>query len=275
MNPKYPIYIPSRGRWKIRLTIKALEKINVDFRVVVVPSEFGNYAAVVAPSKILVLPSDDFRLFHARNWIKQHSIATGHAKHWQLDDNIRQFSRLNRNLQVRVSSGTIFRIAEDFCDRYENIAFAGFQYDFFAKQKQKFKPFRINTRIYSCTLIDNKFNYSWRSLYNDDTDVCLQALKEGLCTVLFYAFLQEKTPTMQIHGGNTDELYLIENGRLKMAEALRELHPDVAEVRWKFGRWQHHVNYKPFKQNKLILKENLQFAASVNNYGLKLTDKSM
>jgi len=66
--------------------------------------------------------------------------------------------------------------------------------------------------------------------------------------MLFNAFLANKETTMRGSGGNTDELYLIEDGRLKMAEALAELHPDVATVAWKFGRWQHHVNYKPFKR---------------------------
>lgn len=74
---------------------------------------------------------------------------------------------------------------------------------------------------------------------------------------------------MRGSGGNTDELYLIEDGRLKMAEALAELHPDVATVTWKFGRWQHHVNYKPFKRNKLIkVEDSIQYYQGINNYGM-------
>ena len=40
MNPKYPIYILSKGRWESRLTVKTLEKKNVPFRVVVEPDEY-------------------------------------------------------------------------------------------------------------------------------------------------------------------------------------------------------------------------------------------
>ncbi len=56
MNPNYPIYIISKGRWKTRLTSKALEKINVPYRIVIEPHEYENYSAVIDPEKILVLP---------------------------------------------------------------------------------------------------------------------------------------------------------------------------------------------------------------------------
>lgn len=244
--------------------------MKVPYRIVVEPSEYDKYAEVIDSSKILVLPNDNMKLIGSRNWIKEHSIKEGHAKHWQLDDNIEQFNRLNRNLQVKVASGTIFRCAEDFVDRYENVAFAGFQYDFFAKAKTVLPAFTINTRIYSCTLVDNKFDYKWRSIYNDDTDICLQALKDGLCTILFYAFIQQKTQTMKLSGGNTDELYKIEDGRLKMAQALVDLHPDVTRIARRFGRWQHVVDYRPFKNNKLIKKEGLVTPDVINNYGMVL-----
>ena len=270
MKNKYPIYIPSKGRWESRLTSKALERIKVSYYIVVEPMEYDHYKAVIDPKKILVLPKDNIKLIGARNWIKKHSISNGFSRHWQLDDNIEQFNRLNRNLQVRVTDGAIFRAAEDFTDRYVNVAFSGFQYDFFAKAKTVLPAFALNTRVYSCTLVNNELNYNWRSVYNDDTDVCLRALKDGYCTILFYAFLQQKSQTMTIKGGNTEDLYLIQDGRKKMAEALVKLHPDVARVTWKFGRWQHHVNYKPFRFNKLIKKEGIKIKNGINNYGMKL-----
>lgn len=271
MNPKYPVYIPSKGRWDSRLTVKALEQMGVPYFIVVEPSEYDNYAVYIHPSKILVLPEDNMKLIGSRNWIKEHSIKEMKAeRHWQLDDNIEGFTRLNRNYHVKVTSGTIFRCAEDFVDRYENVAFAGFQYDFFAPSKKDHPPFILNTRIYSCTLVNNKIPYKWRSVYNDDTDICLQALKDGWVTVLFYAFIQLKSETMTIKGGNTEELYTIKDGRLKMAEALAELHPDVARVTWKFNRWQHHVDYSRFKKNRLKKKSGLDIPDRINNYGMRL-----
>ena len=50
-----------------------------------------------------------------------------------------------------------------------------------------------------------------------------------------------------------------------------KLHPDVSKLTWRYGRWHHHVNYNKFKrENKLILKDNIQIKQGKNNYGLKL-----
>jgi hypothetical protein len=73
---------------------------------------------------------------------------------------------------------------------------------------------------------------------------------------------------MNMKGGNTDELYQ-GDGRLKMAESLREQHPDVVKVVRKWGRWQHQVDYRPFKANKFILKPGFEVPTGVNNYGME------
>ena len=270
MNPKYPVYIPSKGRWESRLTSKALEKIGVPYHIVIESQEYEKYASVIDPAKILVLPFSNRGLIASRCWIMEHSIEQGAARHWQLDDNIREFYRLTDNIKWRVDSGAIFRASEDFVDRYENVAYSGFQYELLAPRKYKMPPYALNTRIYSCTLVNNSIPYRWRSIYNDDTDVCLMALKDGWCTVLFYAFLANKMATMTLHGGNTDELYLIEDGRLKMAQALQKLHPDVVTITKKWGRWQHQVDYCPFKSNRLIRKPGVVIPEGTNNYGMVL-----
>ena len=51
---------------------------------------------------------------------------------------------------------------------------------------------------------------------------------------------------------------------------LAKLHPDVAEVVWKFNRWHHRVDYKSFKKNKLKKKEGLNIKKGINNYGMKV-----
>jgi hypothetical protein len=269
MNPNYPIYIPSKGRHDTRKTVKALDAINVPYRIVVEPQEYRKYANVIDSEKILTLPENNINLIGSRNWIMQHSINEGHKRHWQLDDNIEQFNRLNRNLQVKVTSGTIFKCVEDFTDRYTNVAYSGLQYDHFAKAKTVMSPYILNTRIYSCTLVNNSIPYRWRSIYNDDTDVSLMALKDGWCTILFNAFLQCKATTMTVKGGNTESLYLIEDGRKKMAQALADLHPDVCRIAWRFNRWQHVVDYRPFKKNKLERVDNTVYEG-IDNYGMKL-----
>ena len=279
MNPKYPIYIISKGRWESRLTSKALERIKVPYNIVVEPQEFQKYSKVIDPEKILILPFFEMQQgsVPARNWVWEHSIKSGAKRHWILDDNIRCFLRLNNNKDYVVDSGTIFRCAEDFVDRYENIALSGLNYDFLVPRRTCLKPFYLNTRIYSCILIKNDIPYRWRGRYNEDTDLSLRALKDGWCTILFNAFEAKKVETMVMKGGNTDKLYKQDeefDGRLEMAKSLKEQHPDVTEIVWKWNRWQHQVNYKPFAKNKLIKKKNIVIPKGVNNYGMILKDFS-
>lgn len=270
MNPRYPIYIISKGRADTRLTSKALEIMKVPYRIVIEPQEYNEYAAVIDPTKILVLPFSNLGQgsIPARNWVWEHSIAEGAERHWILDDNIIRFLRFNHNRQIQVDSGTIFRCCEDFTDRYENVGLSGMEYFMFIPRKVKVAPYRLNTRIYSCILIKNDLEFRWRGRYNEDTDLSIRVLKSGLCTILFQAFLAQKTTTMTMKGGNTEELYLIEDGRLKMAQSLQEQHPDITKITRKWDRWQHHVDYRRFQYNKLIKKPGLIIEPGINNYGM-------
>ena len=272
MNPDYPVYIISKGRWQSRLTSKVLDRMKVPYHIVIEPQEYEQYAAVIDPAKIFVLPFSNLGQgsIPARNWVWEHSISIGAERHWILDDNIEAFNRLNRNKKPIVETGTIFKAAEDFVNRYENIAIAGFNYYSFCKATEQVPPYYLNTRIYSCILIKNDLPYRWRGRYNEDTDLSLRALKDGWCTVLFNAFLCGKVTTMRMKGGNTDHVYTDGDDRLKFAQALQELHPDIVKVVWKFNRWHHSVNYKPFKKNKLIKKEGLVIPNKINNYGMVL-----
>lgn len=270
VTPRYPIYIISKGRWESRLTSRALEYMQVPYRIVVEPQEHHHYAFGIDPAKILVLPFSNLGQgsIPARNWVMEHSIQEGHKRHWILDDNIDGFFRFNHNLKVPVSSGATFVACEDFTDRFENVALSGMQYfSFVTRKSASIPPYYLNTRIYSCILIDNSIPHRWRGRYNEDTDLSLRVLKDGYCTVLFNAFLADKAQTMTMKGGNTDELYR-DDGRLQMAESLRLQHPDVTKVTRRFGRWQHSVNYKPFANNQLILKADGQPSPGVNEYGM-------
>lgn len=270
-NPNYPIYIVSKGRAESRLTSKALEEMNVPYQIVIEPQEYEAYSTYIHPDKILILPFSNLGQgsIPARNWIWEHAIKQGAKRHWILDDNIRKFDRLNRNVKSYFTSGICFKLAEDFVDRFKNVALAGFQYAMFAPRKEKLKnPFILNTRIYSCILIKNDIPYRWRGRYNEDTDLSIRVLKDGWCTILFYAFLAEKKATMQMKGGNTDELYQ-GDGRLLMAQSLQQQHPDVVTITRKWGRWQHLVDYKPFRNNALIPIDNLQVQEGINEHGMR------
>ena len=286
MNPDYPVYIVSKGRWESRLTSKALEHMRVPYKIVVEAQEYSDYAAVIDPSKILILPEsylNEYDTFDglgrtksvgpgaARNFVWDHATSIGAKRHWVMDDNLDAFHRLNRNIKAEVESGTIFKIAEQFVDRYENVPLAGFNYYSFCKTTDAVPPMVLNTRIYSCLLIENAAPYRWRGRYNEDTDLSLRVLKDGHCTIQFNAFLQGKVTTQRMGGGNTEEFYRRE-GTMAKSQMLADMHPDVAEVVWKFNRWHHKVDYRPFRGNKLKRKQDIQIPDRINNYGMKLVN---
>jgi len=299
-QPKYPIYIISKGRWETRMTQKTLEELNVPYRIVVEDSEVDLYAQHVPREKILPLPTD-FRTnplyaipdektgliggsIPVRNFVWEHSISEGYKKHWVLDDNMRHIYRLNRNLKIRMTTGSAFRICEDFTDRYENVKLSGMNYAFFAPATVRKPPYYTNTRIYSCILIDNSLPQRWRGRFNEDTDLSLRVLKDGNCTMLFNQFLVGKAATMTMKGGNTETVYNVEergdrskrggenfDNRREFAESLVAQHPDVVKVAFKWGRWHHDVNYSVFVQ-KPIRKPGLNIPKGPNEYGMVLKE---
>jgi len=283
MNPKYPIYIVSKGRWESRLTSKALEEMNVPYKIIVEANEYDEYAKVIDKDKILICPqkyNDEYDVFWddddtrigpgaARNFAWEHSIEQGFDYHWVMDDNLDAFHRMNRNVKAEVSSGTIFKCMEDFVLRYTNVAIAGPNYYSFCKANDRLNPFIKNTRIYSCLFIRNDIPYKWRGRYNEDTDICLRALKDGWATIQFNAFLQGKVTTQRMSGGNHQQFY-DKDGTYPKSKMLEDMHPDVAKVVWKFNRWHHQVDYRSFKKNELKVRKDIQIPDEINNYGMEL-----
>lgn len=268
---KFPIYVVSKGRQESRLTVKALLTAGIPHRVVIEPEERDQYAAVIDPAVLLVLPFSNLGQgsIPARNWVWEHAIIEGHQRHWILDDNIAWFARLHLNKKTRCYCDTPFTVIEDFAERYQNVALAGMNYEMMTPALSKSPPVVFNTRIYSCILILNRLPFRWRGRYNEDTDLSLRILKAGWCTALTNAFVCKKIATLKMKGGNTDELYQ-GDGRLRMAQSLQQQHPDVTKITRKWGRWQHHVDYRPFKRNKLILKPGVTIPEGPNEYGMKL-----
>lgn len=238
--PKYPIYVISKGRSDHCLTAKFLQRDGVPFRLVVEPQEAEAYAKVFGADLLRILPFSNLGLgsIPARNWVKDDATKEGHARHWILDDNMMGIWRRWKARKIPCEAGPAFSAIEDFVDRYENVAIAGMNYYMFAVNKQKMPPFYLNVHVYSCILILNAIPHRWRGRYNEDTDICLQVLSDGWCTILVNAFLAWKMTTMTMKGGNTDQLYQAD-GRLKMARSLERVWPYVVETKRRFNRPQH------------------------------------
>ena len=285
MPNRYPVFIVSKGRWLNPLTHKALKTMNIEHAMIVERDQLEDYSKAV-DCKLIVLPErylseydtcDGFGQTKsvgpgaARNFAWDLSVEMGAKRHWVMDDNLDAFHWLNRNEKFEVECDATIRAMEDFVDRYSNVAIAGPNYYSFAKKTDALPAFIKNTRIYSCLLIDSQAPYRWRGRYNEDTDLSLRVLKDGLCTIQFNAFLCGKVTTQRMSGGNTKEFYETEGTKPK-SQMLADLHPDVAKVVWRFNRWHHHVDYKPFRANKLQLAVDLSKLPKVNNYGMAAYD---
>ena len=290
-DPKYPVFIVSKGRAFSRYTSKALEEMNVPYYIVVEPKEYETYAAVIDPDKVLTLPYDSdpdnpTGPGRARNWCWDYAKQVLKARrHWVMDDNLEAFYRLHENKRYRISDGAIFRAMEDFVDRFENVMVAGPNYRFFAAPKSELPAYVANTRIYSCLLIDNDCPHRWRERYNEDTILALDVLSDEneFATIQFNAFLQGKMGTQVLKGGNTevfyhaegedfDENYYNATGTVRKSVNLQLMYPDITKVVTRANRVHHEVDYSGFKNNQLKLKKDF-YKPSDCEYGMKLINR--
>lgn len=280
-----PIYVVSKGRWRNnqRLTSRALHEMIVPHFIIVEEQEAESYRqARDASATILVLDPQYQKDYDrclpadsplspgsgpARNFAWDHAASSGASWHWTMDDNIQRFYRLNRNAKVPVADGTILRVMESFADRYDNVSMVGPNYESFVRRRRTWPPFVLNTRIYSCNLIRTTLPYRWRARWNEDTDLSLRMLKDGWCTILFYAFLQNKLATQRMAGGNTTELY--GEGTLAKSQMIVDLHPDVARLAKRFERDHHYIDYSRFT-TRLHLREDVVVPNEVDNFGMVL-----
>lgn len=278
-DSRYPVCIPSKGRWDVQKTGRALDRMGVSYKFFVEETEADKYIAALGADRVVVMPFHDLGQgsIPARNFIWEWAKERGHKRHWTVDDNINSFVRCTNNRRLRVRGGSFFKAMEDFVDRFENVAIAGPHHlGFVPDRDPNLTPYLLNSRVYSCILLDTSLPHRWRGRYNEDTDLSLRLLKDGYCSMLFRALCMDKGTTVgakrggAMKGGNTDNVYNTGDHRLAFAKSLQEQHPDVVDVVWKFNRWHHSVNYEPFKNNRLIERQGITRIATSNEYGMKL-----
>jgi hypothetical protein len=285
---KYPIYIVSKGRYDTRYTSKSLENFGIDYKIIVEKEEYEEYAKVIDPHKILVIPEhyftdDTYGSIPARKFAWDHAVDSGTDKHWCLDDNIRHFYRLNLSNKFKLKTGNFFHIIENYTDYFSNIGQSGMMESKFVPAIEQYKRRIItrNTRVFSCILINHSLLMdngieNWRGKYNEDTDLSLRVLKSGLTTCLFNQFLIDKPTTLSMKGGNSDKVH-INGGLLKRVESLIEQHPEHVKYTYRFKKHHFLVNYKPFKNTPYILKDEFKHIEDVdemyNDWGFIIEDK--
>ena len=284
----FPVYVVSKSRADCCLTSKFLEMCEVKHYVVVEEYQKNDYMQTVGQSPyvtILTIPQkyfDEYETLYdfkdeprltgpgaARNFCWQHSMANGFYAHHVLDDNIRGFHMLSDNCKIKVRTGAFIRAMEEHFMAFDNVALGGPCYTNFAPKNENRGCHIFNTRIYSWILIRNDIwnqGFKWRGTWNEDSILSLDVLKAGWATIQYYIYLQNKVATQSLAGGNTDEFYARE-GTLRKSQMLVDVHPDVSQLKYKFGRIHHEVNYRPFASNDPQFRpERLQ--QGTNDYGM-------
>lgn len=257
---KYPIYIVSKGRFENPITAKYFKNLGFDFLIAVEPQEYDNYCKSLGKEFVLKLPFSNLGLgsYPARNYCWEHSIENGHERHFVFDDNIYGFVRLNNGKRVSIKDreGALIALKtlETFSERFSNIAISGYNYRYFVTQTTS-KPFFINTHVYSAMLINNKIPFRWRMKYNEDVDLCLQALHNKWCTVLLNVFLVNKVSTVaKLKGGNQTELYQNNafDKKVLKSKSLEMVWPKYVKTVIRFNRPHHFIDWKSLFKHPLI-----------------------
>lgn len=243
---RYPVFILSKGRFENCMTAKFMQREGQPFTLVVEAHEEDEYRSRFGDAVHVLPPESSGRgAIPVRNYIWELSKNRGDKRHWIFDDNIKEFRRLHKGVRIPCDANPAIRAAENMADRYTNAAIVGFNYQMFG-MPHNMPPFFHNVRVYSAMLIDNSLPWRWRGQWNADTDLCLQVLTGGLCTILINAFLVDKQRTMQQKGGNTERYQ--GDGRLRMSRELERVWPGVATTSRRFKRPQHRIagNWRGF-----------------------------
>jgi hypothetical protein len=224
-NPKYSIYIPSKGRAFLNDTSILLEGENITFKIEVEPQDYEAYLSHYTPEQLLVLDDNNQGVAYVRNWIKKYSTSIGELKHWQLDDDIIKFLTRPKGTSknIKDSAKKCLSIVEHISDMYSNVAISGLTSDAYAFSKKY--PVKHNRLAYICMLIDNKFGLQWDISGAEDWDFTFQVLENGYCTLTFYHIMFDTAQTMSKKGGCFD-IYATGGGRRQIYETLIKKWPN-------------------------------------------------
>lgn len=251
-QPKFPVYIISKGRYDVTLTADNLERSNIDYLIAVEPQEYDQYVKKLGKKRVLKLPFSNLGLgsYPARNFCWEHAKSKGFKYHWLFDDNIlfwmKWIDGKRRKIEDLIPA---FIYVENYVLKHD-IDIGGFEEPNFVVKIPK-KAFKNNCHVYSAMLIRNDLPYRWRLKYNEDVDLCLQVLHNGGSTASCVYYMANKVSTAdKMKGGNQTELYQgnkAEKNLLK-AKMLEAVWPQYTKTVIRFNRHHHLIDWKIFKK---------------------------
>lgn len=287
--PNYPIYVISLSRYTpdTHLTITWLEKSQIPYFLVVEPFEKDNYIHALknmnSKFSTLLVGERDYHLdkrggIPVRNFVYNHSKNILKTKrHWILDDNIREYERRNKTIKKTIYGGVVFRIIEDYVDRYKNVRIAGHDYSSFNPPKKITKPITY-TKVFSSILISNEYEDKeiWKGTYNEDLDLSIREWIDNRPVMLFRNIVCNKIQTGLIKGGNQVDIYNKKDWSYLKAKEIVDRYKDkykglnVSMITNYLGRPFHHkVEFDIYRIP--ILKDEFKFCKG----NLKICDYNM
>lgn len=255
---KYPIFIVSKNRADISYTAQMFKEDSVKYKILIEPQEYEVYLKHHNKETLEILPFSNLGLgsYPARNHARELAKKMNAEFHWIFDDNIRGACKFVKGSKIPCSSALAIDRAEKLNNMYSNVAILAFNYRYFVATDAQ-KAFYTNVHCYSCMLIKTNANLKWRLKYNEDVDLCLQALTQNYCTILLNAYCMNKTSTTaKLRGGNQDELYKNNDKKMKImkSDLLRKYWPQYVELKMRFNRPHHYVDWKKHFKHNLIKK---------------------
>jgi hypothetical protein len=250
-QPKYPVYIISKGRADVTLTASNLDRCGIPYLIAVEPQEAESYRAKLG-GKVLMLPFSNLGLgsYPARNYCWEHAKKSGSKYHWLFDDNIVEWRKFVNGKRVKwLGINAALAYVENYADQ-TNIDLLGFE-EYNMQPRVPKRPFKRNCHVYSAMLIKNDLPYRWRLKYNEDVDLCLQILHGGGSTASCVYYLADKVSTSnKMKGGNQEELYRGNDPKKKLlkAKTLEKVWPQYAKTVIRFNRYHHLVDWKQFQK---------------------------
>jgi hypothetical protein len=229
--PRYPVYIPSKGRANKAKTAGLLEESGVPFLLVVEPQDYEAYSEVYGPVRVISMDRDDpGSVVYARNWIDTHARLNGHPRHWQIDDDMRRVVSWKGGKRTSANIAHAMSTVEQFVEQYSNIVMASLRTTNFGGGKPR--PVEFNRMVYGFMLRQTFLPYEWRLPGSEDVDMSLQVLTAGYCTAVFNAFQFETASQGTNAGGHEYQ----NDVRLAAIRELQRTWPKLVGLVYRNGR---------------------------------------
>lgn len=178
----FPIYICSKARAGNAPLLPLLIGENIKAVLVVEPIDFEIYSASFPQLQILALPENGRGLPFSRQFALEHSRRLKNEWFWMLDDDIKQFYKVENRRCVPVPARVALSEVQELAQKVPNCAQAALEYHQFAWSSTK--DFVLNSYADVAVL----FNLEKTRLANFRTDIKLKGDREFTLQLLSLGF---------------------------------------------------------------------------------------